>query len=66
MKNKIYKLLSIIVTILICVSIFTSIPTSAISRTKIFEYHNYIIDYSIIDEWDNHQNISIVVTNTSN
>ena len=33
---------------------------------KLYKYDTYTIKYEVANEWENSQNISIVVTNTSN
>ena len=66
MKKNVNRFISIFMTFLVCVSLYMSIPIAAITTLNVFEYDNYNIKYSIVNEWDNNRNIEITFTNKGN
>ncbi len=66
-KRKItIQILSAFMVVLIFMSTFLNIPVFAENNIDLFKYDDYVIKYSIVNEWDNHQNIEIKITNTGN
>lgn len=58
------KLLNIIITIAMIFNLFPLI-VFAEDANKMYIYDNYIVEYNIVNIWENNQNIEITITNTS-
>ena len=59
------KMVSLFIALATLIS-FTFINVFASENSKIYTYNDFIVKYTVTNEWENSQNISIVVTNTSN
>ncbi|MBQ8825998.1 MAG: cellulose binding domain-containing protein [Oscillospiraceae bacterium] len=64
-KNIFYKFIAFALTICMHFINLTPIPISAITKDIVLKYDNYDIEYNIVNEWDEFQNIEITITNTS-
>lgn len=45
---------------------FPNIPAYAATGTTVFTYDGYEVSYSVTNEWDGGQNVSVTITNTGN
>ena len=63
MNRLIHKIITVFLAVTIIIMTCGRIPASAIN-VIVFKYNNYVVEYNIINEWDNNQNIKITMTNT--
>ncbi len=66
MKKSVNRFISIFMIFLMFATLYISVPIAAVTTLNVFEYDNYKIIYSIVNEWDNYHNIEIKITNTGN
>ena len=59
------RILNILIVFAIVIGFLPQNAFAIEERSKIYTYDNYTVDYNITDSWDDTQNITISITNTS-
>ena len=62
--KKINCIVAAFIAALMCITVFAAIPAVAEIGVRIFDYNDYVVEYAVVNEWGNSQNIEIKITNT--
>ena len=58
------RFISAILSLVMVMFMFESIPVYAKTGTETYTYEDYTIDYSVSNEWTGHQSVEVKITNT--
>lgn len=58
------RFISAILSLVIMLVMFESIPVYAKTGTETYTYEDYTIDYSVSNEWTDNQSVEVKITNT--
>lgn len=62
--KKVKRFLSGFVAYAMATTMLPTIPAFAATGTTTYTYDGYIVDYTVVNEWDNGQSIEVKITNT--
>ena len=62
--KKTNRIVATFIATLMFMTVFMSIPAIAEIGASVFDYNDYVVEYAIVNEWGNSQNIEIKITNT--
>ena len=62
--KKTNRIIAALIATLMCMIIFADIPAVAETGISVFDYNDYVVEYAVVNEWGNSQNIEVKITNT--
>ena len=62
--RKAQRMIAVFIALLMYMTVLATIPAMAEIGVSVFNYDDYVIEYSVVNEWDSYQNIEIKLTNT--